>query len=86
MQYIPAGNCQSKWWSCPGRHAGFTEEQQHLTVQTLLPKSLSRGIPSRWSLKGDFQSLNCWLPGLGATECGLKNDVLEVKTSKDQSN
>lgn len=34
-----------------GRQAGFTEEQQHLTVWTPLPSSLSRGIPSGWSWK-----------------------------------
>lgn len=77
-----SGGIPSRWsWKEASRTGAAGGLARSCPALVLFPRPGAKKV----ALEGASE-WNCWLPGLGATTCGLKNNILEVETSEGQSN
>lgn len=68
MQYIPAGNCQGRWWSCP-REPGWAYQRAAASDRAETASKLAdRRNSIQMELERSLQNWSCWrfqqiLPG-----------------------
>lgn len=72
-QYIPAGNCQSRWWGCPRETVWVYQRAAASENMDTASKLPSGGMPSRWSWKkAGSRSSDPARPGAASPGQGLR--------------